>query len=228
MADSLATGPRLIGECRIGDGTIIDPLAVLGHPSKAAQLSDRDLAAGSGVTVGRDCILRSGTVVYEDVVLGDRVQTAHNVVIREGARIGDGCVFGSGAAVLDHAVLGRNVRVMEQALVSEGALIGNDVFIAPQVSSTRGRHMLGAFVAAGRMTPEEADEIERRYADPAEPSVVIGDDVRVGANSVLLAGVRLGRGAVIAAGSVVSNDVPENHMVIGNPPRIVPVPPPPK
>ena len=224
----MTSGPRLIGDCRIGEGTIIDPSVILGHPSKAAQLSDRNLTAGNGVTVGRDCILRANTVVYEDVVIGDRVQTAHNVVIREGARVGDGCVFGSGAVVLDHAVLGRNVRVMEQALVCEGAVVGNDVFIAPQVSSTRGRHMLGAFVAAGRMTVEEADEMERRYADPNEPSVVIGDDVRVGANSVLLAGVRLGRGVVIAAGSVVSNDVPENHMVIGNPGRIVPVPPPPK
>ena len=171
--------------------------------------------------------MRSNTVIYEDVVLGDRVQTAHNVMVREGVRVGDGCVFGSGVCVLDHAQMGRNVRIMEQALACEGAVIGNDVFIAPQVSMTRGRHILGAFVAAGRMTPEKADEMEARYADPDGPSVIIEDDVRVGVNSVLLAGVTLHRGAVVAAGAVVSTDVPENHLAIGNPARVLPNAPPP-
>jgi len=219
--------PRLIGPCIIGNQARIDPSVIIGHPSKASQLSGAELDESSGAQIGDSCIIRSNTVIYEDTVLGSGVQTAHNVVIREGVRIGDGCVFGANACVLDHAILGKNVRVMEQSLVCEGAVVGNDVFIAPHVSFTRGRFMLGAFIADGRMTQAEADDMERRYADPGEASVIIGDDVRIGANSVILAGVKLGKGSIIAAGSVVSLDIPNNHMFMGNPGRILPTTPPP-
>lgn len=221
------SGPRLIGDCKIGKGTLVDESAIIGHPCKSAQLSGRSLGSSAGAYVGAHCIIRSNSVIYEGTILGDNVQTANNVIIREDVHIGNGCVFGGGAIVLAGARLGRNVRAMEQSLICEGAVVGNDVFIAPHVSFTRGRHMLGAFIHAGRMSEEEADAMEMRYADPAGPSVIIEDDVRIGANSVILAGVRLGKGAVVAAGSVVSLDVPENHLVMGNPSRIVPTPPPP-
>ncbi len=218
---------RLTGECQIGEGTLVDESAIIGHPCKAAQLNERSLTSSKGAIIGANCIIRSNTVIYENTVLGNNVQTANNVIIREDVSISDDCVFGGGSVILAGARLGRNVRVMEQSLVCEGAVVGDDVFIAPHVSFTRGRHMLGAFIHAGRMSEAQADKIEKRYADPAGPSVIIEDDVRIGANSVVLAGVKIGRGAVVAAGSIVSLDVPENHLVVGNPGRIVPTEPPP-
>jgi acetyltransferase-like isoleucine patch superfamily enzyme len=218
---------RLIGNCQIGEGTLLDESAIIGYPCKAAQLGECSLENSTGAIIGANCIIRSNSVIYENTILGNNVQTANNVIIREDVSIGDNCVFGGGAIVLAGAKLGRNVRAMEQSLICEGAFIGNDVFIAPQVSFTRGRHMLGAFIHAGRMSEKRANDIEKKYADPAEASVIIEDDVRIGANSVVLAGVHVGKGAVIAAGSVVSLDVPENHLVIGNPARIVPTDPPP-
>lgn len=217
----------LIGNCQIGEGTLLDKSAIIGYPCKAAQLGKRSLENSAGAIIGANCIIRSNSVIYENTILGNNVQTANNVIIREDVSIGDGCVFGGGAIVLAGAKLGRNVRAMEQSLICEGAVVGNDVFIAPQVSFTRGRHMLGAFIHAGRMSEKEANNIEKKYANPAEASVIIEDDVRIGANSVVLAGVRIGKGAVIAAGSVVSLDVPENHLVAGNPARIFPTDPPP-
>lgn len=219
--------PRLIGDCKIGKGSLIDESAIIGHPCKAAQLEVRSLEASAGAEIGASCIIRSNSVIYENTLLGDNVQTANNVIIRENVRVGDGCVFGGGSIVLAGAQLGRNVRVMEQSLICEDMVVGNDVFIAPHVSFTRGRHMLGAFIHAGRMSEEEADRIENRYADPEGSSVKIGDDVRIGANSVILAGVKIGKGAVVAAGSIVSLDIPENHLVAGNPGRIIPTQPPP-
>lgn len=221
------SGPRLIGACRIGEDTLIDETAVIGYPSKATQLASRSFDKSAGAAVGKQCILRSNAVVYEDVVIGDDVQVAHNVVIREGVRIGDGCVFGNNAAVLDHAQLGRNVRVMELALVCEGAVIGNDVFIGPHATMTQRRYMMGAFVASGRISEEDADRPEAEFAEPGGPSVVVEDDVRIGAGAVLLAGVRVGKGCVVAAGAVVTTDIPENHMAVGNPARVFPHKPPP-
>jgi acetyltransferase-like isoleucine patch superfamily enzyme len=207
---------------RIGATTLVAPGVVIGHPGKAALLATRDMSDGGPVTVGERCILRSGTVLYEDVELGDDVQTAHHVVFREGATIGDGCVFGNGAVVREGATLGRNVRLMESVVISEDAIVGDDVFIGPNVSFTAGRHMTGALEAAGRLTHGEAADREGRYWHG--PSVIVENDVRIGANAVILAGVRLGRGCVVAAGAVVSMDVPPGALAAGNPARLLKMP----
>ena len=219
MVDFDNSQAHIIGPSRIGDGTLLVWDVIIGHPAKTTLLERRDFFASRGAVVGERCIFRSGTVIYEDVVLGNEVQTAHHVVIREGARIGDGCVFGSGTVVREGAILGRNVRLMESVVISEAAKIGNDVFVGPNVSFTAGRYMTGALEAAGRLTHEEAALLEGRYWEG--PSVIVEDDVRIGANSAILAGVRLGKGCIVAAGTVVSNDVPPGCLVAGNPARLL-------
>src|SRR5262245_1131875 len=103
---------RIIGPCRIGARTILAADVIVGHPAKSTLLRTRDLYASSGATIGEDCILRSGTVIYEDVVIGSNVQTAHHVVVREQCVIGDGCVLGNGTVIREGAVLLKNVRLM--------------------------------------------------------------------------------------------------------------------
>lgn len=214
----------LIGPCEVGAGCVLDPTVIIGYPAKASLAAHSRLDSSSGATVGPECILRSGTVIYEGVTLGSRSQTAHHVVIREHVRIGERCVFGSGTTVREYATLGANVRLMEGVVVSEGAQVGDDVFVGPNVTFTAGRHMTGAWQAAGKLTGEQAAAIEGRYWDG--PSVIVEDCVRIGANAVLLAGVTLGRRCVIAAGAVVSMNVPADATVAGNPGRILRVDPP--
>ena len=155
--------PRIIGLSRIGADTLIDEGVVIGYPAKATLLDRRDFSDSRGAVVGQHCIFRSGTVIYEDVLIGNDVQTAHNVVIREGTRIGNGCVFGNGTVIREAAILGRNVRLMESVVISEAAQIGNDVFMGPNVSFTAGRYMTGALEAAGRLKHEEAALLEGRF-----------------------------------------------------------------
>jgi acetyltransferase-like isoleucine patch superfamily enzyme len=160
-------------------------------------------------------------VVYEDVVIGDDIQTAHRVVLREGVRVGNGCVFGSGSDVQNGARLGNNVRLQIGVVISENARLGNDIFIGPGVVFTAGRFMTGALEASGRMSFKEAAALEGKNWQG--PSVIVEDDVRIGANAVILPGVRLGKGCVIAAGAVISNSVPAGATAIGNPARVVKV-----
>lgn len=209
----------IIGPCQIGEGTLMAPGVIIGHPSKATLLQTRDFFAGGGAAIGKGCVLRSGTVVYEGAVLGKDVQTAHNVVVREGARVGDGCVLGNGAVVREQGVLGRNVRLMECVVISEGAVLGDDIFIGPNVSFTAGRYMTGALQASGRLSPAEGARLEGQYWEG--PSVQVEDLVRIGANAVILAGVKLGRGCVVAAGAVVTSDVPPGTLAAGNPARLL-------
>lgn len=219
MAGLNSSEPIIIGQLKKGSDTILEWGVIIGHPSKKILLKERNISAGGKVEMGDRCIIRSGSVIYEDVVLGSDVQTAHHVVVREGAHVGDGCVLGNGAVVREHARLGKNVRAMECVVISEGAEIGQDVFIGPNVSFTGGRFMTGAMEASGQMTHDEAAAKEGKYWEG--PSVVVEDGVRIGANAVILAGVRLGEGCVIAAGSVVSVDVPARTLVAGNPARIL-------
>ena len=213
------TAARLIGPSRIGAETLLAFDVIVGHPSKATLLRSRDFGLSSGAVVGDRCILRSGTVIYENVVIGNDVQTAHHVIIREGARIGHGCVFGNGTEIQIDAQLGNNVRLQSGVMVSEKAQFGNDVFVGQGVVFTGSRFMTGALEAAGRLSNEDSFRIEGRFWQG--PSVVIEDDVRIGANSVILAGVHLGKACVVAAGAVVSMDVPPGALVAGNPARIL-------
>jgi acetyltransferase-like isoleucine patch superfamily enzyme len=211
--------PVILGPSRVGEGTLLGWNVIIGHPSKASLTKNRKFEASEGAVVGEHCILRSGTVVYEDVVIGNDVQTAHGVCFREGVRIGDGCVFGSGTQVQERAKLGRNVRLQHTVIISEDALLGNDIFIGPGVVFTGGRHMTGAMEANGKLSHSEAKTLEGKNWEG--PSVIVEDEVRIGANAVILTGVRLGKGCVVGAGSVVSNDVPPGAMVLGNPARLV-------
>lgn len=213
------TSAHILGKSKVGDGTLLAWNVIIGHPAKEILLAERDFSVSKGSVIGESCILRSGTVVYENVVIGNNVQTAHHVVIREGVRIGDDCVFGNNTEVQIGAQLGRNVRIHTCAIISEGAQIGNDVFIGPGVVFTGGRFMTGALEASGRLKHEDATAMEGRYWEG--PSVIVEDDVRIGANSVILTGVRLGKGCVVAAGAVVSNDVPPGALVVGNPARLL-------
>ena len=110
--------PYILGSSCIGTGTLLAWNVIIGHPSKATLIDKRDFSASLGAAIGEQCILRSGTIVYEDVILGNEVQTAHHVVIREGVRIGDRCVFGNSTVVREHAILGRNIRLTESVVIS--------------------------------------------------------------------------------------------------------------
>jgi acetyltransferase-like isoleucine patch superfamily enzyme len=210
---------RILGPSRIGKGTILAWDVIVGHPSKATLLVHGDFSVSNGTVVGERCVLRSGTVIYENTIIGNDVQTAHHVVIREGVRVGNGCVFGNGTEVQVEAQLGSNVRLQASVKISEKANFGNDIFVGQGVVFTGGRFMTGALEAAGRLTTEEASALEGRFWEG--PSIVVEDDVRIGANSVILTGVRLGKGCVVAAGSVVSTDVPPGALVAGNPARLL-------
>jgi acetyltransferase-like isoleucine patch superfamily enzyme len=205
---------------KIGVNTLLARNVIVGHPGKRTLVEQRDFSAGKGAVVGGRCILRSGTVIYEEAVIGDNVQTAHNVIIREYVTVGDNCIFGNGTVVREHSKLGNNVRIMDYVIISEAAQIGENVFIGPNVSFTAGRHMTAALEASGAMTAEERDELEG-FPYLKDPSVIVEDEVRIGANAVILAGVRLGKACVIAAGAVVSTDVPPGALFAGNPARML-------
>jgi 2,3,4,5-tetrahydropyridine-2-carboxylate N-succinyltransferase/tetrahydrodipicolinate N-acetyltransferase len=118
-------------------------------------------------------------------------------VIREQVEIGEGAVIMMGAVINIGAVIG------EGSMIDMGAVLGGRATVGKNC------HIGAGAVIAGVIEP------------PSAKPVVVEDNVLVGANAVVLEGVRVGRGAVVAAGAVVIEDVPAETVVAGIPARVI-------
>ena len=131
--------------------------------------------------------------------------------IREHAVLGRQCVIGRGAYIEDGVILGDRVKVQTNALLFKPARLGNDVFIGPAVVLTNDRYPRSS----------TTDGQLKRDGDWTAEGVVIDQGASIGARSVILPGVHIGRFAMVAAGAVVTRDVPDFAIVVGAPARFV-------
>jgi acetyltransferase-like isoleucine patch superfamily enzyme len=149
--------------------------------------------------LGADAHLRSGTVVYAGSRIGARFETGHNVVIREDCIIGnDVCVWSN--SVVDYGCrIGDRVKIHANCYVAQFTEISEGAFLAPGVT------------VANDLYP----------GDPAAAHLMsgpsIGPGARIGVNVTLLPYVRVGAGALVGAGAVVTRDVPDGCVAYGNP-----------
>ncbi|KUJ36501.1 succinyltransferase-like protein [Streptomyces sp. 3212.3] len=131
--------------------------------------------------------------------------------IREGARLGEGCVIGRGAYVGTGVRMGDNCKLQNYALVYEPAELGDGVFIGPAVVLTNDHNPRS-------VDPEGK---QKRGGDWEAVGVKIADGASIGARSVCVAPISIGRWAMVAAGAVVTKDVPDFALVVGVPARRV-------
>ncbi|MFE9167958.1 acyltransferase [Streptomyces kebangsaanensis] len=131
--------------------------------------------------------------------------------IREGARLGEGCVIGRGAYVGSGVRMGDNCKLQNYALVYEPAELGDGVFIGPAVVLTNDHNPRS-------VDPEGK---QKRGGDWEAVGVRIADGASIGARSVCVAPLAIGRWAMVAAGAVVTKDVPDFALVMGVPARQV-------
>lgn len=147
--------------------------------------------------------------VDETAEIGDGSSVWELAQIREGARLGKGCVIGRGAYVGSGVRMGDNCKLQNYALVYEPAELGDGVFIGPAVVLTNDHN------------PRSVDPegTLKRGGDWEAVGVKIADGASIGARSVCVAPVEIGRWAMVAAGAVVTKDVPDFALVVGVPAR---------
>ncbi|MBB1472861.1 WxcM-like domain-containing protein [Luteimonas sp. MC1782] len=120
-----------------------------------------------------------------------------------GARIGRDCNVCDGVFIEGDVVVGDRTTIKCGVQLWDGVRLGDDVFVGPNATFSND------LFPRSRQRPEQ-------YAE-----TVVEDGASIGANATLLPGVRIGRGAMIGAGAVVTRSVPANAIVVGNPARIV-------
>jgi acetyltransferase-like isoleucine patch superfamily enzyme len=151
------------------------------------------------LVMGRGARLRSGTVIYAGSTIGARLQTGHNVTIREQSQIGDDVSIWTNAVVDYGCRIGDRVKIHTNCYISQLTVIEDDAFLAPGV------------VLANDLYPGYAASAEVM----AGPYIESG--AQIGVNTTILPYVRIGAGAIIGAGSVVTKDIPADVVAYGSP-----------
>lgn len=147
--------------------------------------------------------------VSPEAEIGDGSSLWHLCQVREGAVLGANCVIGRGAYIGIGVRMGDNCKVQNYALVYEPATLGAGVFIGPAVVLTNDTYPRAV----------NPDGSPRSAADWEAVGVTIDDGAAIGARSVCVAPVRVGAWSLVAAGSVVTKDVPPHALVAGVPAR---------
>jgi acetyltransferase-like isoleucine patch superfamily enzyme len=155
------------------------------------------------VCVGPRSVIRSHTVIYAGVEIGSDFKAGHGALIREGTRIGDHVSVGSGTVIEHHVEIGDGVRIHSNAFIPEFTVIEAGAWIGPNA------------VLTNAMYPKSQDAKKNLKGPYLETGCMIG------ANVTLLPGVRIGKGSLVGAGSVVVGDLPAGVVAVGNPARVI-------
>ena len=155
--------------------------------------------------IGDDARIRSGTIVYSDVDIGDSFVTGHDALVREKTRIGDDVVVGTKTVVDGTTVIGSDVSLQSRVYVPTNTRIGDNVFVGPGAVLTNDPYPV------------------RQDVEMTGPT--LEDGASVGGNATLLPDVTVGEDAFVAAGAVVTEDVPPKTLAVGTPAEHRPLPP---
>lgn len=208
---------KIGANCRIGSGVVIHAGSIIGNnvrvddntvigklPMKAALSAvthDQEL---DPCVIGDDCIIGTMVVIYRGCLIGKKVLVADLASLRENVEVGEYTIIGRGVTVENKVKVGSRCKLETEAYITALSEIGDGCFIAPEVTFTN-------------------DNFLGRTKDRFKyhKGVTMKRGSRIGANVTVLPGLTLGEDALVAAGSVVTRDVPARKLVMGAPARVL-------
>ncbi len=194
----------VLGNSIVGEDTLIDDLVCIGYPKRSKILNTmggiEELDKLSvGARIGAGCLIRSHSIIYEGAEVGDGVETGHGVLIREQSKVGVKSRIGSFSQLDGRVEIGSNVNIQSGVYLPHLTIVEDEVFIGPGVVVTN-----DPYPVSKRLT-----------------GVRIRREAVIGAGAVLKAGIEVGERSVVAAGAVVTRNVPPNVVVMGCPARVM-------
>jgi len=203
----IGNGVTVYPRVEIGANSVLLDGAVIGRPPISNGTTTRPVTSGFElVRIGERSIVGSQAVIYTNTTFGRRVLVGDLASIREGCVVGDGVVLGRGVMLLYNCSIGAYSRIQDQAHLVGNMLIEEHVFIGMSVVTTNDNDVyLSRF---GLQHTDQRGPVVRRLAV-------------IGAGATILPGVEIGEGALVAAGAVVTRDVPPWTVVAGVPARVM-------
>ncbi len=210
----------VIGECVIGDDSVIHPHVVIadgvnigravevfpgafiGKEPKGAGALARMPEFDKVVQIGDECSIGPNSVIFYDVIIGNNTLLGDGASIREKCSVGSFCILSRYVTVNYNTKIGSRTKIMDCSHITGNAVIGDDVFISLHVGTTN-------------------DNAVREGYSSHVVGPTIEDHVVIGVGASLLPAIRVGQGATVGAGSVVTKDVKEKTLVAGVPARFV-------
>ena len=208
----IGTGCRLGAHVVVHPGTVlgagceVQDGAVLGKPPKLARHSSAAGGAGgpgdAPLELGAGAVVCCGAIVFAGARLGPGSIVGDQAYVRERARVGEKTVIGRGSAVDNDVEVGARVRVQTDVYLTAFSLVEDDVFVGPRAMTTND------------------DTMSRHGPDHELRGATLRRACRIGGGAVLVPGVEVGEEAFVAAGAVVTREVPPRAVVMGVPARI--------
>jgi len=154
------------------------------------------------MSIAKDTKIHPSADIAADCHIGEGTSIWNNAQVRGGARIGSRCNIGKDVYIDTGVVIGDGVKIQNGVSVYRGVTVEDDVFLGPHMTFTNDLYPR-AFNAGWRLT----ETLVKRGAS-------------IGANATIVCGHTIGEYAMVAAGSVVTRDVPGYGLVMGNPARL--------
>lgn len=207
---------KIGANCRIGSGVVVHADSVIGNnvriddntvigklPMKAALSAVTQDQVLPPCVIADDCMIGTMVVVYRGCVVRNKVMVADLASLRENVEIGEYTIIGRGVTVENKVSIGSRCKLETEAYITALSEIGDGCFIAPEVTFTN-------------------DNFLGRTKDRFKfhKGVTMKRGARIGANVTVLPGLTLGEDALVAAGSVVTRDVPARKVVLGSPAKV--------
>ncbi len=206
IGDNTSIGNNVVihNDTKIGSNVRIDDNTVIGKlPMKAAMSAVTKEKELPPLEIGDNVLIGANVVIYRGAKIGNKVLIADLASVREDVEIGDFTIIGRGVTVENKVKIGKKCKIETEAYITALSTIEDYCFIAPEVTFTNDNFL-------GR-TKERF-----KY----HKGVTLKKGARVGANTTFLPGITVGEDALVAAGAVVTRDVPPRKIVIGVPARV--------
>jgi len=149
-------------------------------------------------------------LISPDVKLGKDV-VLNAFINLYGCKIGDGTKIGTFVEVQKNAFIGKNCKIQSHTFICEGVTIEDEVFIGHGVMFINDKYPQATIESGGLQTEEDWEVVK----------TIVKKRASIGSNATLLCGITVGEGAIVGAGSVVIDDVPDKTIVAGNPAKII-------